>query len=166
MNEWAGKPLPISATCLTEGELTVRLSGAEPAVRSGLRKLGGDEMESESFWKSVREQTHPFFQSQGPLWRLSVKSTTPPLSLPGKQLIEWGGALRWLMVDEGADQELVRLAVRREAESAGGHATLFRGFGVRTDVFHPLSPALMRITRNLKEKFDPHGIFNPGRMYP
>ena len=66
MNEWAGKPLPISATCFTDGELTVRLSGAEPAVRSARQKLGGEEIaESEAFWVSVREQTHPFFNRAG-----------------------------------------------------------------------------------------------------
>ena len=63
MNDWAGKPLAISATCFTDGELTVRLSGAEPAVRAARQKLGGEEIaESEAFWVSVREQTHPFFQ--------------------------------------------------------------------------------------------------------
>ncbi len=167
MNEWAGRPLSISATCFTGGELTVRLSGAEPAVRSTGKKLGGEEIaEGEAFWLAVREQTHPFFQPGGQLWRLSIKSTTPPLSLPGKQLIEWGGALRWLMVDEDADQESVHSAVRQAAESAGGHATLFRSPGSRSNVFHPLSPAVAQITRRLKEKFDPHRIFNPGRMYP
>ncbi len=44
MNAWAGKPLAISATCFCEGELTLRLSGAEPAVRAASRKLGGDEI--------------------------------------------------------------------------------------------------------------------------
>ena len=167
MNEWAGKPLPISATCFTDGDLTVRLSGAEPAVRSARQKLGGEEIaESEAFWVSVREQTHPFFQSGRQLWRLSIKSTSQPLSLPGKQLTEWGGALRWLIIDEGYDQEAVQSAVRRVAESAGGHATLFRSEGLRKDVFHPLSPAIARITQRLREKFDPKGIFNPGRMYP
>jgi len=33
-------------------------------------------------------------------------------------------------------------------------------------VFQPLQPALARIHHNLKNTFDPAGIFNPGRMYP
>jgi glycolate oxidase FAD binding subunit len=32
-------------------------------------------------------------------------------------------------------------------------------------VFHPLAPAVATIHRNLKNAFDPSGIFNPGRMY-
>jgi glycolate oxidase FAD binding subunit len=178
MNKWAGKPLSISATCFCDGELTLRLSGAEPAVRAAHAKLGGDEIpEGEAFWASLREQTHAFFQGDKAdtkdekkrqnkdLWRLSIKSTTPPLSLPGKQLIEWGGALRWLIADHAA-AEAVRTAVRQAARDAGGHATLFRSDGPRADVFQPLAPAMMTITRRLKEKFDPKGLFNPGRMYP
>ena len=29
MNRWAAQPLPISATCFIDGQLTVRLSGSE-----------------------------------------------------------------------------------------------------------------------------------------
>lgn len=168
MNLWAGKPLPVSATYFCEGELTLRLSGAEPAVRAAHAKLGGEKLaedEGLAFWESVREQHHAFFQSGKPLWRLSIKSSTPPLSLPGAQLIEWGGALRWL---SGADADVI--AIREAARAAGGHATLFRsgsdgGSEPSAGVFHPLAPQMMRIHRRLKEKFDPAGIFNPGRMY-
>jgi glycolate oxidase FAD binding subunit len=170
MNLWAGKSLPISATCFHDGELTLRLSGAEPAVRAARTMLGGEEiMRGITFWESVREQTHAFFQPGKLLWRLSIKSTTPPLSLQGKQLIEWGGALRWLVIDTDvdADTEALHIAVRQAAQKAGGHATLFRSYGSpAAAVFHPLTPAMMNISQRLKEKFDPMRIFNPGRMYP
>ena len=165
MNLWAGKPLPISATCFYGGQLMLRLSGAEPAVGAARAIIGGEEVsDAAGFWVSVREQQHPFFSMGKPLWRLSVKSTTPPLSLPGTQLIEWGGALRWLAADD--EGEAVQIAVRTAASSAGGHATLFRHAGSSLAVFHPLAPGMMKITRRLKEKFDPAGILNPGRMYP
>jgi len=166
MNSWAGKALPVSATCFCDGELWLRLSGAEPAVRAAHAKLGGEKLaedEGVAFWESVREQHHAFFQSGKPLWRLSVKSSAPPLSLPGAQLIEWGGALRWL---SGADANAATM--REAAKTAGGHAILFRDGGSSdpsADVFHPLTPQMMLIHRRLKEKFDPAGIFNPGRMY-
>ena len=38
--------------------------------------------------------------------------------------------------------------------------------GSHAAVFHPLAPDMMNIHRRLKEKFDPMGILNPGRMYP
>lgn len=169
MNLWAGKPLPVSATCFCDGQLTFRLSGAAPAVGAARAVLGGEEVaEGRAFWESVREQTHSFFQPGKQLWRLSIKSTARPLSLPGKQLIEWGGALRWLIADphDDADTDAVRTAIRNTAKDAGGHATLFRSDGPCAAVFHPLSPALMNISRRLKEKFDPMHILNPGRMYP
>ena len=161
-NEWAGQPLPISATAWTDGELRVRLSGAAAAVDAAIKKLGGERIdpgEAEHCWHGIREHTDPFFKTQQPLWRLSLKSTTPPLDLPGAQMIEWGGALRWLATD--ADAQSVRAA----AQSGGGHATLFRGGDKSAGVFQPLPPALMSIHRNLKRAFDPAGIFNSCRMY-
>ena len=163
MNLWAGKPLPISVTCFCNDALTLRLSGAAAAVRAAHAKLGGEEMaEGAAFWQSVREQTHIFFQPGKSLWRLSMKSTTPPLSLPGQQLIEWGGALRWQISDAEVDAETVRVV----AKAAGGHATLFRSGESSAAAFHPLAPEMMNIHRCLKEKFDPMGTLNPGRMYP
>jgi glycolate oxidase FAD binding subunit len=94
------------------------------------------------------------------VWRLSVPSHVPPLGLEGEQLIEWGGAQRWLRTGLGA------ATIRKAAEKAGGHATLFRGGDKSAGVFHPLAPVVAAIHRNLKSSFDPAHIFNPGRMYP
>ena len=134
-------------------------------MRAAHAIIGGEELrDGARFWDSVREQQHSFFSSGKPLWRLSVKSTTPPLSLPGAQLIEWGGALRWLAADD--EEDALQSAVRETASTAGGHATLFRHGESSAAVFPPLTPQMMRVTRRLKEKFDPAGILNPGRMYP
>ncbi len=160
INEWAGKPLPLSATCHAGDALYVRLSGAAAAVRAARMKIGGEEIaDGAAFWHSVREQRHGFFEAPQPLWRLSLKSTTPPLNLPGGQLIEWGGALRWLKSDGDAK------SVREAAALGGGHAILFRGGDKSAGVFHPLSPALEGVHRRLKQTFDPAGIFNRGRFY-
>jgi glycolate oxidase FAD binding subunit len=163
MNEWAGKPLPLTATAYRAGELAVRLSGAPSAVDAAIKKIGGeviDALQAVQFWRGLREQSTAFFAGDQPLWRLSVKSTTPPLDLSGPQLIEWGGALRWLRSD--ADARMIRESAAR----AGGHAALFRARDKTAGVFHPLSPGLAKIHRRLKEAFDPNGILNPGRMYP
>jgi len=163
LNHWGGKPLPISACAWAEGELSLRLSGAASAVKAARETIGGELVPAEQagrFWLAIREQTTPFFGGDRPLWRLSVPSVTPPLALPGEQLIEWGGALRWL--SSKADARTIREA----AAQAGGHATLFRASDKSAGVFTPLQPALVKIHRNLKQAFDPAGIFNPGRMYP
>jgi glycolate oxidase FAD binding subunit len=163
LNRWAGKPLPISASAWNEGTLSVRLSGALAAVKAARGRIGGEPVEeakAQRFWNGVREHTDRFFRSDAPLWRLSLPSTAQALGLQGEQLIEWGGALRWL--HSQADARTVRDAVRR----AGGHATLFRGGDKADGVFSPLAPALMKIHRDLKREFDPQGVFNRGRMYP
>ena len=166
LNEWGGLPLPITATAHHDAELTVRLEGAEAAVNSAAKQLGGEAVDAAraaAFWRGLRDQTDAFFNGPEPLWRLSVPSTTVPLDLPGRQLIEWGGALRWLKTD--APFEAVRILARQ----VGGHATLFRADEARkreAGVFSPLDAALARIHKNLKSTFDPHGIFNRGRLYP
>ena len=164
LNEWGSQPLPISASMWRDGILTVRLSGAQAAISAAPRKMGGEQVsDAETFWTDLRDQRNDFFRSgdktSEALWRLSVPSVVPPLDLRGEQLIEWGGAQRWLNTD--ADAATVRAA----ADKAGGDATLFGG-DKRAGVFHPLAPAVAAIHRNLKTAFDPSGIFNPGRMYP
>lgn len=159
-NEWAGKPLPLSATAWLSGVLSVRLSGAQSAVAAAHRKLGGEiYAHGEEFWGGLRNHGAAFFRDGAPLWRLSLPSITPPLALPGKQLITWGGAERWLRSDASAAE------IRARAMAHGGHATLFSG-DKTAGVFPPLSPALMKYHRRLRQQFDPRGILNPGRMYP
>jgi glycolate oxidase FAD binding subunit len=164
MNRWGGQPLPISATCWQgtqmSGRLTVRLSGARAAVAAAREKLGGEAVaDAEAFWRDVREQQDSHFSGNAPLWRIALPSKTAPLALPGAQLIEWGGAQRWLKSDAPA------AALREAAAQAGGHATLFRGGDKSAGVFQPLPEPLMQIHRSLKRNFDPQGLFNPGRMY-
>ena len=161
VNVWGGQPLPVSATCWHDGQLAVRLSGAQAAVDAAIAKMGGTELpDADAFWDRLREQQHAFFADapQG-LWRVSVPTVAPALNLPGQQLIEWGGAQRWLKTS--ADAATIRAA----AIAAGGHATLYKGGDKSVGVFQPLAPAVARIHRNLKNAFDPAGIFNPRRMY-
>ena len=42
LNKWGGKPLRISASAWTGGELGVRLSGAAAAVKAALEKIGAE----------------------------------------------------------------------------------------------------------------------------
>ena len=160
LNRWAGQPLPISASAWQAGALRVRLSGSEPALRAAAERLGGAEVEDgEAFWRGVREHTERFFEGQEPLWRLAVPSTTPPLALPGRGFVEWGGAQRWLKSTAPAAQ------IREAAGRAGGHATLFRAPDKAAGAFASPEPVLMRLHRALKAEFDPAGILNPGRVY-
>ncbi|SDD98457.1 glycolate oxidase FAD binding subunit [Massilia sp. PDC64] len=160
LNEWGGQPLPVSASCWHDGVLTVRLSGARSAVDAARQRIGGELLDdADAWWRALREHDGPFFTDAGALWRLALPTVAPPLALPGTQLIEWGGAQRWLRTD--ADAATVRTAASR----AGGHATLFRGGDRHAGVFQPLAPAVLAIHRQLKHVFDPAGVLNRGRMY-
>ena len=160
MNQWSGQPLPLSAACHMGNTLYIRVSGARTALQAARARLGGKAIEKgETLWSDLREQRHPFFDGATPLWRLSVPPATPPMSLPGQWLVDWGGAQRWFKSDAPAGD------IRRAAEAAGGHATLFRGGDRQGEVFHPLPPALHALHRRLKQAFDPQRILNPGRLY-
>jgi glycolate oxidase FAD binding subunit len=170
LNDWAGQPLPLNASAWWDGALVVRLRGALAAVNAAKASLGGELVAAEladSFWDGLRNHHDEFFRraqaevgNGAALWRLSVPQTAPPLKLDGEQLIEWGGAQRWLR------STLPASALRDAAERAGGHATLFRARNKEAGAFAPLRAPLDRIHRDLKKAFDPSGIFNPGRLYP
>jgi glycolate oxidase FAD binding subunit len=154
--EWAGKPLPVSATAWLYDVLYVRLSGSQVAVKAAAQSMGGDiVLQQEDFWSSLREQAHAFFR-RDPLkflWRLSLPPGTPPLDMEGRACFEWGGAQRWLVSDGAAD------GIHDAALRAGGHATLFRGAG--QDRIR-LSPGVAALQQRIRQAFDPAGIFNIG----
>ena len=163
LNRWAGQPLPIVASAWSGEILTVKLAGAAAAVTAAEQHLGGTKVDAgETAWTALRDQTLPFFAVGGALWRVSLPSTAPALDLPGEQLIEWGGAQRWLRSDVPVEQ------VRAAAAKLGGSATLYRGDAAvkaRVGAFAPLPAPLLQLHRRLKAAFDPRGIFNPGRLY-
>jgi len=160
MNAWASRPLPLSACCYDGDRLYVRLSGADSAVRAAHDKLGGETVpDAHAFWQTIREQRNAFFDGPQPLWRVATAPGYPPLDIPGKWLIDWGGAQRWLKGDAEP------ASVRRAAAEAGGHATLFRGGDRSGEIFQPLAPNLLALHQRVKDAMDPKRIFNRGRMY-
>jgi glycolate oxidase FAD binding subunit len=169
LHRWASQPLPIHASAWHDGRLYIRLAGAVAAVSEACGKLGGTARgaeEAAAWWSSLRDQTQDFFALSEAdlaggecLWRLSVPATALPVTLPGRQFIEWNGAQRWWRTGAESGE------VRRAAALVGGHATLLRGADKSAGVFTPLGDALMRIHQGLKQAFDPSGLFNPGRLY-
>jgi glycolate oxidase FAD binding subunit len=151
--------MPLSAAAWHEGRAWVRLSGAQPSVQAARERIGGErveDIEARVWWDGVRHCQQPLLLSDI-LWRLSVPATTPPLPLPGDPLMDWGGAVRWYAGD------MDEMTVRKVAERAGGSALCWRG-PAPLGRFHPLSSSVMEIHKRLKARFDPHGIFNPGRL--
>ena len=191
LNRWSAQPLPLSASLWQwrdgAGVLHLRLRGAQAAVAAACQRLGGERLDDSAatqLWDDVREQRHRWFSPQGKpqdscsedLWRIAVPSTTPALDLDGPTLIEWAGGLRWLRVAVSSVAERMAQAalIRATAERVGGHATLFRRASLAAEgatgqaepeAFHPLKPAMMALQQRLKHAFDPHRVFNRGRLY-
>lgn len=164
MNQWAGQPLPISASTWVSGHLFIRLSGSQVAIDSASKVVQGELLaNADSFWTSVREQTHVFFQGQGDLWRVSVPSVAPAIDAHEPTLIEWNGAQRWFIADGDINEAQ---SIRKQAKQLGGHAQLFKTSQVDSvPRFETPSDGVMQLNRAMKSKFDPQGIFNPGRMF-
>jgi len=186
LHRWGAQPLPLNASCWVKDSSTqpaqdmlfVRLRGAVAAVNSAVPRMSADVKAAggtasvvdtgQSFfdWSACRDQNLPFFTSAAPdlaLWRLSLPPTAPVLSLPYSPLIEWQGALRWLWAPLSAASEL-----RAAAAQVGGHATVFRPpvtpASDMPSMFSPLPVVQQRIQRELQKQFDPHGVFNTGRL--
>jgi glycolate dehydrogenase FAD-binding subunit len=162
MTVWATRPLPLSATAWHEGLLHVRLSGAEAAVRAACERLGGEIVSgAEEYWAEVRELRLESLAAAHELWRVSLPPHSPPLPIPGRVLIEWGGSLRWLPGPQDGS------SLRTLATRLGGHAMLYRApVKPLEGPFQPLPPAMLALHRRLKTALDPHRIFNRGRLYP
>ena len=142
----------------------MRLSGAPGAVAGAASIVGGEEIDGSAFWRELRDQTLDYFvpanNGDAALWRLSVPSTAPWTNLPGEPLVEWGGALRWLIAREPS----VADAMRSFASQHGGHATLYRGRDKSAGAFQPLPGTLVSLHRRLKDVFDPRHVLNRGRL--
>jgi glycolate oxidase FAD binding subunit len=119
---------------------------------------------------------HPFANRDETIWRVVLPPSAAMAfitALPAiddmRWLCDWGGGLLWLFLPPADDGHAasVRAAL---AATAGrdGHATLFRApdaVRLASIPFQPLEPALAALTARVKARFDPDGIFNPGRLY-
>jgi glycolate oxidase FAD binding subunit len=185
LHRWGAQALPLNASAWlhdttaqpAQDLLLVRLRGAVAAVEAAcprmiadVQALGGsasrmDKHQAAQYWQACREQTLPFFQAASSdlcLWRLSLPQTAPVLNLPYATYIEWHGGVRWLWAPASVDKQL-----REAAHAVGGHATLFRraqAGALDTPVFSELPEVQQRIQRELQKQFDPHGVFNTGRL--
>ncbi len=172
-----GSPFEVSGAAYdpVAGEALVRIEGFAEQVayrvgklRDVLGQIGAPDTveygeKSERIWVSIRD-VGPFHGQAGDVWRMSVKPTDAPgiaARLEANDLLfDWGGGLIWARVPEGTD-------LRARVGSFSGHATLVRASAetrARLGVFQPEQPALAALSRGLRDRFDPRGIFNPGLM--
>lgn len=130
-----------------------------------------DDATSRAVWRVVRDVRCLTVQPDEAVWRVSVRPSTGPSiyqtmveRLGMRGLLDWGGGLIWLV---GPATEASHAAIEAVVTAAGGQWTLMRGPDAIRAALRvvPDEPTpLARITRRLKEAFDPAGILNPGRL--
>ncbi len=185
-----GSPFEVSAAAHLPGSVErvpktlLRLEGFADSVayragrlRALLARHGSagllEAEQSAVLWRSIRDVTFLSEPATDAVWRVSVapsKATAGVAAILAeasvRHLYDWGGGLVWIALpaegDAGAD------LVRRAFAGSGAHATLVRApsdVRAAVDVFEPPAAPVRRLTAGIKASFDPHGIFNPGRMY-
>lgn len=188
LNEWAGQPLPLSASCWIgsakggDGELTFRLAGAAAAVKAAIPLMSSlvnatelNEEVAEDFWNNLREQKLSAFGNLGAdqtLYRLALPAACGPIAISGANdeiILEWHGQQRWI---KAPGNEATFAAIKAIANSHGGHATRFRQganvdpsyqrFTLLTEQAH--SKALEAVQERLRSAFDPAGVFATKRL--
>lgn len=164
MQTLAGLGLPVTASAYIGDTLYTRVSGTEASITASAKKIKGELSDQPDLWRELREQTLPFFDltENQTLWRISTPALTPPLNLNGEWLYDWAGMQRWLITEDSAS------SVRSIAQSAGGHATIFRSTDAlkrAEGTFHPLPGPLLALHKRLKQEFDPNGVFNHQRLF-
>jgi glycolate oxidase FAD binding subunit len=160
----------------------LRLEGFADSVRDRAPRLAAligefgradslTEEDSATLWRAVRDAEFVAEPRERAVWRASLapsRATSFTASLGETVLahfFDWGGGLVWLATEP---TEKAAGAVRRAIVSAKGHATLMRGpesLRASVDVFEPPSTPALRLSRGVKQSFDPDGVLNFGRMY-
>src|SRR5690606_55567 len=126
---------------------------------------------TETLWRDIRDVKPYADGTQKPLWRVSVTPTMGHQLVAALRLAagvdafyDWQGGLVWLRMEADAEGDMLRRYIKG---LGGGHATLIRASdAVRaaTPAFEPEAPGIASLSARIKEKLDPKGIFNPGKM--
>lgn len=187
LNEWAGQPLPLSASCWIgkpgqDGELTIRLAGALAAVKAAIPLMNAaidavelDPAIAQIFWADLREQRLDVFtslQNNDTLYRLALPAACGQLALEntnGDIVLEWHGQQRWI---KAPSDDVTFVSFKALAHHHGGHATRFKQgshvdpsnqrFTLLSEQAH--STALEAVQARLRAAFDPAGVFATSRL--
>jgi glycolate oxidase FAD binding subunit len=187
LNEWAGQPLPLSASCWIgeprqDGELTIRLAGALAAVKAAIPLMNSaidaveiDPAVAQIFWVDLREQRLAVFtnlDSTDTLYRLALPAACGPLAIEsaiGDIALEWHGQQRWI---KAPSDDATFASFKALAHTHGGHATRFKQgshvdsgnqrFTLLSEQAHSI--ALEAVQARLRAAFDPAGVFATSRL--
>ena len=191
MSAALGTPFDVSGAATVQAaeggfDSLIRIEGFETSVQyraseltQRLAKFGTVDVVGDP-WAEVKDLRA--WAALDTVWRISVRPTDSLKVIELMQglqqdrgfhcQLDWGGGLLWLgleaaqMADTRAGLALHQ-ALQRHVAQLRGHATLVTSGLLRDqELFHfqPLERAIERVSQSLREKFDPRGILNPGRM--
>ncbi|MBF9043528.1 FAD-binding protein [Rhodobacterales bacterium HKCCE4037] len=189
MTKAVTSPFDITGAAYSPDEAVyLRVEGLDSSVRYRVEQLktliGGeisvseDPSASAAIWRRLRDVSD-FAEGSAAVWRVSMKpSDMVEVFLNGSMgaagfdyRLDWAGGLAWVrMTPEAVEEEIVAFHRQLQdmcGDGAKGHATLFKAsesVSAKVTTFQPESPGVARLSRGLREKFDPRGILNPGLM--
>lgn len=168
---------------LPDGAATVlRLEGLAASVKARSQKLQTilsglgssvflSEDDSKTLWRKIRDVTPYVANPAKPLWRVSVAPSQGHKLVAALRLeagidafYDWQGGLVWMQMEYDPEADLISHHIRA---LGGGHSTLIRALPISRHGlagFEPLLIAEHELSKRIKAKLDPAGIFNPGRM--
>ena len=139
----------LTAAAFVDRQLVLRFSGSHQEVSRVVRKCPGVAV-ADTVFSDLRDLK---FSKTGNLLRLSV-AVDSSYGLKEAVAVDWAGGIRWL---EDSTLDLAQLSE--------GHAVQYFGRPGSKQRFSPLSAGLELIHRNIKQEFDPTGLFNYQRLY-
>ena len=169
----------LPANAGSEAQTLARLEGPAPAVAVQAETLaaryGGeleslDDTRSANAWRNVRELSLVRPSPDQQLWRFSGPTPNAHALLEKMKshqlqnfVLDWGGALLWALFPSSVS------ATDLHGEAASCQAIAWRLATAVEDendqAFSPLSSGVTRLNAAVKQAFDPHGMFNPGRLH-
>ncbi|GEO85139.1 MULTISPECIES: glycolate oxidase subunit GlcE [Alphaproteobacteria] len=154
-----------------EASVSVRADTLTAAMSAFCPVSRLEPADTAALWREIRN-VHPYADgTRRALWRVSVAPSEGWKLVAALRLeagvdafYDWQGGLVWMRLEGDLEADLLRRHIKA---AGGGHATLVRASDAaraQVQAFEPQSPAVALLSQRVKEKFDPRGIFNPGRM--
>ena len=162
MNQVAGQEPNLSGACWWKGYLYLRFDDISPqGVANRIRAERLPIARSESLWRNTRNYYRKLFNpGYREIWALVCRSTAPDLNLPGENLIDQCGGLRWYVPEGALDFEIFM----QELHARNVRAHLMNSnFGyIKRTHFLDIPPMLQAYYKRVKKAFDPGNVLNPG----
>jgi glycolate oxidase FAD binding subunit len=177
-----GSPFSVSGAAYlpAEKKILLRIEDFAASVKYRTEKLAAqlkefgpaeilDTEASKILWRDIRDCK--MLPEGEAIWRVSARPSAGPGILRALErfgvtgFLDWGGGLVWLSGPADAATHAAVCAAARAGQGVWWLISAPDPLRAAVDVVPPEPPALAAIRRRVQQKFDPRGIFNPGRLW-